>query len=317
MSLSLIVNPHAGGGRAGRALPAVTRRLHELGLAAVVRPTESLDHARELARDAAAAGQVAVAFGGDGLIGAVADGVRELDGLLGVLPGGRGNDFVRALAIPVDPVAACAVLAGGREQRLDLGRVGNRTFVGIASCGFDSVANRIANESKLVRGNLVYAYGALRALASWRPATFTVVLDGHAPRLMTGYTVAAANSPYYGGGMAMAPQAELTDGLLDVVLIAQISRLRFLRLLPTVFRGAHVALPNVEVVRARSLLVSASRPFHLFADGDRIADLPAEISVMPAAVRALVPPVTVPAVPSAPSGAATQPSGAEAAPRHA
>ena len=113
---------------------------------------------------------VAVAFGGDGLVGAVAGALKHSDGVLGVLPGGRGNDFARVLGIPLEPVAACAVLATGIVRELDLGEAGGRTFIGIASCGFDSEANRIANETRLVRGNLVYAYGALRALASWRPA---------------------------------------------------------------------------------------------------------------------------------------------------
>jgi YegS/Rv2252/BmrU family lipid kinase len=295
MKLSLIVNPQAGGGAAGRSLHAVLTRLHDLGLEPDVRRTDSLDHARALAREATAAGHVAVAFGGDGLIGAVADALRDGDGLLGALPGGRGNDFIRALGIPSDPVAACAVLAGGHERRLDLGRAGERTFIGIASCGFDSIANRVANETRIVRGNLVYAYGALRALAGWSPAAFTVTIDGAAPRQMVGYTVAAANSPYYGGGMAMAPDANLTDGLLDVVLVAEMPRLRFLRLLPTVFSGAHVQQPNVEVLRARSISVSASRPFTLFADGDPIGELPLDITVLPGAVRVLVPAALSPA----------------------
>ena len=168
MRLSVIVNPVAGGGRAGRALPAVRAELHRLGLEHHVQATLSLEHARALARDAIKAGEIAVAFGGDGLIGAVAGALRHSDGVLGVLPGGRGNDFARSLSIPVDPVSACAVLTTGSTKRLDLGCVGGRTFIGIASCGFDSVANRIANETKLVRGNLVYAYGAMRALAGWR-----------------------------------------------------------------------------------------------------------------------------------------------------
>src|ERR1700749_23903 len=168
MRRSVIVNPVAGGGRAGRALPAVGAELRRLGLEHRVQATLSLDHARALAREAGGAGEIAVAFGGNGLIGAVAGAVRD-DGVIGVLPGGRGNDFARSLSIPTDLVAACAVLSTGATRRLDLGVVGGRTFIGIASCGFDSVANRIANDTKLVRGNLVYAYGALRALAGWRP----------------------------------------------------------------------------------------------------------------------------------------------------
>jgi YegS/Rv2252/BmrU family lipid kinase len=251
--------------------------------------TRSLDDARELALRAAAAGEVAVAFGGDGLAGAVAGALKHSDAVVGVLPGGRGNDLARVLGIPLDPARACEVLANGVERELDLGQAGGRTFVGIASCGFDSDANRIANETRLVRGNLVYAYGALRALAAWRPANFTVTLDGGEPIAFTGYSVAAANSKAFGGGMYLAPDASLQDGLLDVVMIKDIPRLRYLRLLPTVFNGSHVRQPAVEVLRAREIEVSADRPFTMYADGDPMDDLPATVKALPGALRMLVP----------------------------
>ncbi|HYZ80343.1 MAG TPA: diacylglycerol kinase family protein [Solirubrobacteraceae bacterium] len=294
MTLALIVNPFAGGGRAARKLEGVQAALRGLGLEHHVERTTSLDHARELATAAAAAGETAVAFGGDGLIGAVAGALRHRDGLLGVLPGGRGNDFARMLGIPASPRAACEVLAHGEERRLDLGIVGEQTFIGIASCGFDSVANRIANETTLVRGRLVYVYGLLRAITGWERASFTVTIDGEAPRTVSGYTVAAANSRYYGGGMMLAPDATLQDGMLDVVMITQTPKLRFLTRAPTVLTGAHVRLDNVEVLRARSVQIAASRPFTLYADGDPIAELPVTVSVLPAAVRTLVPAETHP-----------------------
>lgn len=287
--LSLIVNPHAGGGRAGHHLDAVSAALTELGLDHHVERTKSLEHARELAQEAAAQGEIAVGFGGDGLIGAVADAIKDTSGVLGVLPGGRGNDFARVLGIPLEPVPACAVLRDGHVRALDLGQVGEKTFIGIASCGFDSVANRIANETRVVRGNLVYAYGALRALAGWKPARFEVTLDNGESRVVTGYTVAAANSGAYGGGMMMAPDASLQDGLLDVVLVAHAPKLRFLRLLPTVFKGEHVKQSNVEVLRAREVRISAERPFTMYADGDPIAELPVTVRTLPAAVRVMVP----------------------------
>jgi YegS/Rv2252/BmrU family lipid kinase len=289
VKLSLIANPSAGGGRTGRALNGVEQTLSRLGLEHHTELTRSLEHARELAADAAAAGEVAVAFGGDGLIGAVAGALRHTDGVLGVLPGGRGNDFARALGIPLDPVAACEVLARGAVREVDLGIVGSRTFIGIASCGFDSDANRIANETRVVRGNLVYAYGAIRALLSWRPAQFDVTIDGDASRRVTGYTVAAANSMAYGGGMLLAPEASLEDGMLDVVIVGDVPKLTFLRLLPTVFKGTHTRQPNVQVLRAAEVKISADRPFTMFADGDPIAELPVAVSVIPSAVRVIAP----------------------------
>jgi len=286
--LSLIVNPSSGGGRAGAALPAVQAALREHGLEHHVETTRSLDHARELARQAMAAGEMAVAMGGDGLIGAVAGALRQTDGVLGVLPGGRGNDFARVLGIPPDPVAACSILAGGVVRNLDLGQAGTGTFIGIASCGFDSEANRIANETRLVRGNLVYTYGGLRTLLRWKPAHFELRLDGE-PASLTGYTVAVANSAAYGGGMMLAPQASLEDGLLDVVLIADEPKLQFLRHLPKVFKGEHVGLPAVRILQAKEVEVRADRPFTMYADGDPIAELPVIVKVLPRAIRVMVP----------------------------
>ena len=286
--LSLIVNPSSGGGRAGTVLPAVEAELRRRGLNFTTTLTRSLDHARELALEAAAGGAVAVALGGDGLVGAVAGALAGTEGVLGVLPGGRGNDFARVLGIPLEPVPACAVLADGEVRALDLGCAGDQPFIGIASCGFDSEANRIANETKLIRGNLVYTYGGIRALVSWRPARFTLTLDG-VPRAMTGYTVAVANSAAYGGGMMMAPNALLDDGLFDVVLVSDAPKLSFLRSLPKVFKGEHLNEPSVDVVRASEVEISADRPFTMYADGDPIAELPVKVSVLPAAVRVFVP----------------------------
>ncbi len=287
--VSLIVNPAAGGGRAGRALAAVEQALAGAGLEHHVERTRSLEHAVELGLQATADNEIAAALGGDGLVGAVAGALRHSEGVLGVLPGGRGNDLARVLGISPDPVAAVAVIDRGVTRMLDLGEAAGRTFVGIASCGFDSEANRIANETHVVRGNLVYAYGALRALSAWKPATFTLRLDGDATRTITGYTIAAANSKAYGGGMLMAPDAALEDGLLDVVMVGDVPKRRFLRLLPTVFKGEHVHQPNVHVERCKEIEIAADRPFTLYADGDPIGELPVTIRALPAAVRVVVP----------------------------
>ncbi len=290
--LCLLVNPAAGAGRAGRVLPAVEAELAGRGLAARTARTTSLGHARELTAEAHAAGEVPVALGGDGLVGCVAGALAVLGAreppLLGVLPGGRGNDFARVTGIPSDPVAACAVLADGVPTPVDLGVVDGAPFVGIASLGFDSEANRIANAAPARLGPLVYAYGALRALATYRHASFTVELDGQR-RTFTGWSVAVANASTYGGGMVMAPDARLDDGQLDVVLSAATSRAHFLRMLPRVFRGTHVRDASVTVLRGAEVTVAADRPITVYADGDPIGELPVRLGVLPGAVRVLLP----------------------------
>jgi diacylglycerol kinase family enzyme len=174
---------------------------------------------------------------------------------------------------------------------VDVGEAAGRAFVGIASVGFDSDANRIANEAPPWLGGLVYTYGALRALASWQPATFEIELDPPGERhTFTGYSVGTANSKAYGGGMYAAPDALLDDGLLEVVVVEAMSRRRFLAdLLPKVFKGTHVRLPTVRVFRAKEVEISADRPFTMYADGDPIGDLPVRVRALQGAINMLVP----------------------------
>ena len=288
----LIVNPAAGGGKAGRLGPELERTLRGHGLTVRRVETRDLPHARELAAEAAGLGETVVSLSGDGMLGAIADALRTIPGaVLGVLPGGRGNDFARVLGIADDPHAACATIAHGSPRPVDVGEAAGRAFVGIASVGFDSDANRIANEAPPWLGGLVYTYGALRALASWQPATFEIELDPPGERhTFTGYSVGTANSKAYGGGMYAAPDALLDDGLLEVVVVEAMSRRRFLAdLLPKVFKGTHVRLPTVRVFRAKEVEISADRPFTMYADGDPIADLPVRVRALQGAINMLVP----------------------------
>lgn len=287
MRLQLVVNPAAGGGRGLRALPAVRAALAEHDV--VVTPTRSLAHADELAGQAVAAERVAVAVGGDGLVGRVAGVVSALGGVMGVLPGGRGNDFCRSVGISRDPVAACAVLSSGTPRAVDLGDAGGTPYIGIASIGFDSEVQERVLTSRLPLGQLVYLYGSLATVARWEHARFSCTVDGASVEL-TGWSVAVANTGMYGGGMRLAPGASVTDGLLDVVTTAATSRGRFLRSLPKVFAGTHVDEPSVTVVPARTVVLDADRPFRVFADGDPVATLPCTVTIRPAALQVLLPP---------------------------
>jgi YegS/Rv2252/BmrU family lipid kinase len=298
--VALLVNPSAGGGRAAGLRVRAEAVLRELGVPFHAHDTRDLDDARGLARRAARNGEVVAALGGDGLAACVADVLREPPlGTLAVLPGGRGNDLARVLGLPREIEPATALLAHGVPRTIDLGEArpadggSGRAFMGIASLGFDSEANRLANAAPSRLGNLAYVYGALRALATWRSARFalTVRSGGAVERLESvGYTVAVANSGTYGGGMMLAPHARLDDGLLDVVTIGSVGRLRLLRTLPKVFAGSHVHEPGVEVLRAQEVEVDADRPFTVYADGDPIGATPIVLRALPGAVDVLVPP---------------------------
>lgn len=290
--LQLVVNPSAGGGRTATLLPRVEGALRGAGHDLVVTPTRSLEHADDLARGAVADDRVAVAMGGDGIVGRVAGTVASVGGVLGVLPGGRGNDFCRATGLPQDAVQACAVLSCGVERPVDLGVVtttaGEAAFLGIASVGFDSDVQERVLTSRLPLGQLVYLYGSLATVARWQHATFTCTVDEE-PLVVHGWSVAVANSGIYGGGMRLAPEASLHDGELDVVSSAATGRLGFLRALPKVFSGTHVDEPTVDVRRGRVVELAADRPFRIFADGDPVGMLPATVTVRPGAVRVLLP----------------------------
>jgi YegS/Rv2252/BmrU family lipid kinase len=284
----VLVNPSAGGGRARDLLPKLEGALRDHAVEHRLVMTTSLDHGIEEARSAAQTGDVVVVMSGDGLIGQIGGALVGTDAPLGVIPGGRGNDFARVLGIPTEIPAAVALIADGATRKVDVGEVNGRRFLGIASCGFDSDANRIANEARFVKGNLVYLYAALRALAAWKPARFEVTLDGER-REFTGWAVAAANNRAYGGGMFLAPDAQLDDGALDVVLTADTSKLHCLVNLPKVFTGRHTENDEVTIVRASDVEIRADRPFTVYADGDHLADLPARIRVLPQALDVIAP----------------------------
>ena len=184
-------------------------------------------------------GEIPVVISGDGLMGQVGGALAETGAAWGSSPAAAATTSRGSWASPTRS-RRLGRRARWRPRARDRRRRGNgRRFLCIACCGFDSEANRIANEAKLIRGKLVYAYAALRALARLEARAFTVDLDGGG-REFAGYSVAVANSRAYGGGMFVAPDAELDDGLLDVVTVSDVGKLRYLGNLPKVFKGEHV-----------------------------------------------------------------------------
>jgi YegS/Rv2252/BmrU family lipid kinase len=285
---ALLVNPASGRGRALEALPKVHAALDGLGASHRTVTTRSIDHAYEEAGRAAQEGETVAALGGDGLLRPLAGALKGTGSALALIPCGRGNDLARVLGVPTDPADAAQVAVEGAERLLDVANVEGTPFMGIASFGLDSDANRIANEARLVKGDAVYVYSALRALAAWKPATFTVTVDGERHQII-GYSVAVGNSKAYGGGMFILPHAELDDGKLDVMLVGHISKLRSLIQLPKLFKGTYGEADHVQFLRGEEIEVSADRPFAIYADGDPIGATPAMIRVERRCLRVIAP----------------------------
>jgi YegS/Rv2252/BmrU family lipid kinase len=288
---ALLVNPTSGGGRTSALLPEVENELDKRRITFRLQKTRSAEHAVDAALAAVDSGEIPVVMSGDGLVGIVGGALAGTDVPMGIVPGGRGNDLARVLEIPTDPAGAVTVLETGETRVIDVGEANGQRFLGIASTGFDSECNRIANEVKLIKGRFVYAYSVPRALATWKPARFTLRI-GEENMRFTGWSVAAANSRAFGGGMFIAPNASLDDGEFDIVMIGETGKLRYLSNLPKVFKGTHVDNEEVRIVRASRFELSASRPFAVYADGEHITDLPATFRVLPRALSVIAPPAT-------------------------
>jgi YegS/Rv2252/BmrU family lipid kinase len=296
----VVHNPTAGGGRAGRLAPQVVERLAGDGVEVDQHRTLSLEDARLAACQAAGEVDAVVAIGGDGTVGACAAGLADagvsggspggsgVRAALAVIPAGGGNDAARSLGLPADdPLAAAGMLTRLRRRPADLATVDGRAYLNVAGAGFDSEVNRLANQRlRWARGRPRYVGAVLAELVVGRTASFELALDGQ-PERLSGWLVAVANGPSYGGGMLVAPRASLADGLLEVVVIGAIGKLEFLRTFPKVFSGRHVDHPAVAVHRAARVDLAADRPLAVYADGEPAGTLPATFEVRPAAVTVL------------------------------
>jgi YegS/Rv2252/BmrU family lipid kinase len=310
----VVHNPTAGGGRAGRLAPQVVERLAGDGVEVDQHRTLSLEDARLAACQAAGEVDAVVAIGGDGTVGACAAGLADagvsggspggsggsggppgwspggsgVRAALAVIPAGGGNDAARSLGLPADdPLAAAGMLTRLRRRPADLATVAGRAYLNVAGAGFDSEVNRLANQRlRWARGRPRYVGAVLAELVVGRTASFELALDGQ-PERLSGWLVAVANGPSYGGGMLVAPRASLADGLLEVVVIGAIGKLEFLRTFPKVFSGRHVDHPAVAVHRAARVDLAADRPLAVYADGEPAGTLPATFEVRPAAVTVL------------------------------
>jgi diacylglycerol kinase (ATP) len=287
-SFTAVVNPAAGSGTAAGRITRLARALREQGATVTVAYSRGLGHATELAAGAAARGHAVLAVGGDGLAGAVAAGLVGTDAELAVVPAGRGNDLARAVPLPGDPAAAATALRTLPGRRVDVAEAAGRVVVGSVYAGIDAVANDLANRRRLPRRPIAYQLAALAVAVRWRPVGYTLTVDGETVRL-SGNTVVVANAPWYGGGLRVAPDARLDDGLLDLVTVGALPRRRMVSVLSALRRGEHLGLPGVATRRARQITIAADRPLPVYADGEPLGRGEVTVLVRPAALRLIGP----------------------------
>lgn len=300
--LGVVVNPVAGKGRGSgageRALAALRARGHRVEDLTARDLLTATAHAR---RAAVAGLDALIVVGGDGLVHLGAQVVAETGLPLGIVSAGTGNDVARALGLPLRGLdAQVAALEHGLTagpRAIDAVRVGpprhsaREWYLGALSCGVDAAVNARANAMTWPRGAARYVRALAAELCAFRPYGYRVTTDEGVWE-SAGTVVVAANGPWIGGGVKVAPDALMDDGLLDVVIAGPFSRTGVVRIFPGMYAGRHVRHPNVQVVRTTRLLVEAApargaAPPDAHADGERIGPLPLEAVVEPGAVLAL------------------------------
>ncbi len=292
--MRLIVNPAAGRGYAIRTAEHARRLLEGLGAAFDLVQTEAPGDGIRLAEEAAREGcSPVVAVGGDGTVHEVLNGlVRAHDnggpiGTLGVIPAGSGNDFDYMFRAKDGLAGACRRLAEGKTRLIDVGRIDDRYFANAVGIGFDAAVNIVSRKYRRLRGLLLYLLSALETIfVYYKAPTVCVNYDGTEVRGKM-LLVSVGNGRRIGGGFMLTPSAEVDDGVFDLCLAREVSRLEILRLIPHVIRGTHVNKPPVTMVRARKIVVTSDGALPSHVDGE-IYTLDAhrlEMEVLPQRLR--------------------------------
>ncbi|WIM89283.1 diacylglycerol kinase [Candidatus Mycobacterium wuenschmannii] len=291
--VTVLTNPASGHGNAPHAAEKAITRLQQRGIDVTAIVGKDADHARRLLDEAVDTGTDAlVVVGGDGVITDALQALAHSDIPLGIVPAGTGNDHAREFGLPTkDPAAAADIVADGWTETIDLGKIEDRGgavkyFGTVAAAGFDSLVTDRANRMRWPRGRMRYNLAMLAELSQLRLLPFRLVLDGRDEIVADLTLTAFGNTRSYGGGMLVCPNADPTDGLLDITMVNSASRTRLIRLFPTVYKGTHIHLDEVTTARVRTVDVD-SPGINAYADGDFACALPAQISAVPGALRVL------------------------------
>lgn len=302
-----VINPASANGSTARKWPEIRRMLESRGVPCETRLTNGPGQAMAIARRALQEGVTRlIAVGGDGTINEIINGFMSgdkpvnPDASLGIIPRGTGCDFIRTLGIPHDVRQAVGVIAAGRERAIDLGRASfvNRAgaeevryFGNIAEVGLGgAVVERVNRTSKALGGFASFLIGTVVTFWKYRNKRVAVTLDDQPPREMRACNVVVANCQYFGGGMRILPMAQPDDGLLDVLLMKDLTRPELYANILKVYQGNHLDHPKLEALRARRVRVEAlDEPVKLEIDGEEAGLAPAEFSLLPRTLKVLVP----------------------------
>lgn len=305
----VLFNPRAGSGAAQRALPRVEAELKKHDLRYDVVRTERARDAARLVDQAREDGvDVLCAMGGDGTLNEVAhayvgdDGAAKPGPALAVVPAGTGGDFKRSLGLGGEIDEAVRAIRHGKRVLADLGHLSlvsdegdtvSRAFINVTSFGMGGVVDRLVNESpKWLGGKASFFLGSLRGMMAYRNEPVVVLVDGEPFFEGPIFSVAIANGRYFGGSMKIAPEADLSDGMFDVVSLGDLSRLDAVRLSSKIYEGTHVSTPKVKhargkIVEARP--VRASQKVLIDMDGETPGRLPLTAKVVPKALSVVTP----------------------------
>lgn len=288
MKVLVLANAEAASRRAGRLLPRLLEFLRTRLPHLEYTPTGSAAELRQCAGQAARAGyDWVIAAGGDGTAHAALNALVGSDTALGILPLGQGNDLARALGMPLDPFAAAHTLTTAPAGRIDVVRAESGFYACVGSVGFDALANHYANRfASPLSGHWHYLVGVLAALVVWKPIEIEVMADTAAFRGPVSF-VAVANAPNYGGGLRIAPDAQMDDGEVNVCIVEAVSKPELLETFPLLFSGQHLSRPFVRSFRAHEVSLRAPVARDLYADGEFLAPLPVTLRVEPGRLRVL------------------------------
>lgn len=288
--ISFVINPVAGKGKAMQIVESIKQAMTIAGNEFEILISKYPRHPEELAKDALKRGACAVvAVGGDGTVTEVARQILSSSALLGIIPRGTGNDLAKSLQIPEQIDEALRVICAGKTMRMDVGNVSGTNFFNVAGCGFDvDVVVRSRKYKKKIGGLGAYLAGVIEAIFSSKLIKMRIVsptFTGERNILL----ISVANGAYFGGGMKVAPQAVLDDGLFDVCVISDVPRRKIIALLPKFINGSHLSLKYCEYFKTDRLSIETKTPVVLQVDGEIVELDILDFSLRKNALEVLIP----------------------------